>query len=137
MNGQVILIDLISAPLNDACISSLAIHHLTDEMKQNLFTRIHESLIPSGCFWNADPILAEAPNLTEVYKLAREEWATQQGTTLADVRARLGTSTTYGYSNQDQLATLDAHLQMLTSSGFSTVAVPWKYYGLAVFGGIK
>ena len=121
----------------DACISSLAIHHLTDEMKQNLFTRINESLIPTGCFWNADPTLPEAPTLTEVYKLAREEWATQQGTRLADVRARIGNSTTYGYSNQDQLATLNAHLQMLMQAGFSTVAVPWKYYGLAVFGGIK
>lgn len=121
----------------DACISSLAIHHLTDEMKQNLFTRVYKSLSASGCFWNADPILPEAPTLTDVYKLAREEWANQQGTTLADIRARLGSSSTYGYSSQDQLATLDAHLQMLRQAGFSTVAVPWKYYGLAVFGGIK
>lgn len=121
----------------DACISSLAIHHLTDEMKQNLFIRIQETLSTGGCFWNADPTLPEAPTLAEVYKLAREEWITQQGTTLADVRARMGSSTTYGYSNQDQLATLNAHLQMLIQAGFSTVAVPWKYYGLAVFGGIK
>lgn len=49
----------------------------------------------------------------------------------------MGSSSTYGYSNQDQLATLEAHLQMLTQAGFSTIAVPWKYYGLAVFGGIK
>ena len=38
---------------------------------------------------------------------------------------------------QDQLATLDAHLQMLQTAGFTTVAVPWKYYGLAVFGGVN
>ncbi|BAZ13786.1 type 12 methyltransferase [Calothrix sp. NIES-4071] len=121
----------------DACISSLAIHHLTDEMKQNLFIRIHETLSTDGCFWNADPTLPEAPVLAEVYKLAREEWATQQGTTLGDVRARVGTSSTYGYSSQDQLATLEAHLQMLMQAGFSTVAVPWKYYGLTVFGGLR
>lgn len=119
----------------DACVSSLAIHHLQDEMKFKLFQRIRNSLCQGGCFWNADPILPESPALAEVYKAAREEWATQQGTTLTEVRAKIGTTSTYGYSSQDQLATLDAHLQMLTKAGFETVAVPWKYYGLAIFGG--
>jgi tRNA (cmo5U34)-methyltransferase len=119
----------------DACVSSLAIHHLSDEMKFNLLQRIRQSLLPGGCFWNADPILPESPILAEIYKAAREEWATQQGKTLTEIRAKVGTSSTYGYSSQDQLATLDDHLQMLTKSGFATVAVPWKYYGLAVFGG--
>jgi tRNA (cmo5U34)-methyltransferase len=119
----------------NACVSSLAIHHLSDEMKFKLLQRIRESLIPGGCFWNADPTLPESPTLAEIYKTAREEWATQQGKTLTEIRAKVGTSSTYGYSSQDQLATLDAHLQMLTKSGFATVAVPWKYYGLAVFGG--
>jgi tRNA (cmo5U34)-methyltransferase len=119
----------------DACVSSLAIHHLQDEMKFKLFQRIATSLGQGGCFWNADPTLPESPALAEIYKAAREEWANQQGTNLAEIRAQLGTSTTQGYSSQDQLATLDAHLQMLTKAGLKTVAVPWKYYGLAVFGG--
>ncbi|RCJ27246.1 SAM-dependent methyltransferase [Nostoc minutum NIES-26] len=119
----------------DACISSLAIHHLQDEMKLKLFQRIAASLSQDGCFWNADPVLPESPTLAEVYKSAREEWAAQQGTSLTEIRTKLGTSSTQGYSSQDQLATLNAHLQMLTTAGFKTVAVPWKYYGLAVFGG--
>ncbi|ARV58621.1 SAM-dependent methyltransferase [Nostocales cyanobacterium HT-58-2] len=119
----------------DACVSSLAIHHLKDEMKLKLFQRISDSLCEGGCFWNADPILPESPNLAEVYKSVREEWAVQQGTTLAEIRAKIGATSTYGHSSQDQLATLDSHLQMLTKVGFETVAVPWKYYGLAVLGG--
>lgn len=119
----------------DACVSSLAIHHLQDEMKLKLFQRIAASLSQDGCFWNADPVLPESPLLAEVYTTAREEWAAQQGTSLTEVRAKLGTSTTQGHSSQDQLATLNDHLQMLTTAGFKTVAVPWKYYGLAVFGG--
>ncbi len=119
----------------DACVSSLAIHHLQDEMKFKLFQQIAASLNSNSCFWNADPTLPESPVLVEVYKAAREEWATEQGITLAEVRAKVGTSVTQGYSSQDQLASLDAHLQMLTQAGFATVAVPWKYYGLAVFGG--
>jgi tRNA (cmo5U34)-methyltransferase len=119
----------------DACVSSLAIHHLHDPMKLKLFQRIAASLTPGGYFGNADPILPESPALKEVYQAAREKWTAQQGSNLAQVRAKLGSSTQQGYSSQDQLATLDTHLQMLTASGFKTVAVPWKYYGLAVFTG--
>jgi tRNA (cmo5U34)-methyltransferase len=121
----------------DACISSLAIHHLPDEMKISLFASICKNLNHGGCFWNADPILAETPDMAFVCQTAREEWTSQQGIAIADVRAKIGTSSTYGYSSQDQLATLETHLQMLSQAGFASVAVPWKYYGLAVFGGIK
>ncbi len=119
----------------DACVSSLAIHHLQDEMKLKLFERIAASLTQNGCFWNADPTLAESPALAEVYKAAREEWAVEQEINLTEIRAKRATSTTQGYSSQDQLASLETHLQMLSKAGFKTVAVPWKYYGLAVFGG--
>ena len=37
----------------DACVSSLAIHHLSDEMKAKLYQRISKSLKSGGCFWNA------------------------------------------------------------------------------------
>ncbi|MBE8991220.1 class I SAM-dependent methyltransferase [Nostoc sp. LEGE 12450] len=119
----------------DACVSSLAIHHLQDEMKLKLFSRIAVSLTQDGCFWNGDPILPESSALAEFYQAAREEWSVEQGTNLTEIRAKLGASSTQGYSSQDQLASLDAHLQMLSKAGFKTVAVPWKYYGLAVLGG--
>ncbi|WP_392535605.1 methyltransferase domain-containing protein [Nostoc sp. C117] len=119
----------------DGCVSSLAIHHLHDEMKLKLFEQIAASLTQDGCFWNADPTLPESPALVEVYKAAREEWAIQEGISLTEIGAKRGIISTEGYSSQDQLATLDDHLQMLTKAGFKTVAVPWKYYGLAVFGG--
>ncbi|GAX36007.1 class I SAM-dependent methyltransferase [Nodularia sp. NIES-3585] len=117
----------------DACVSSLAIHHLDDPMKLKLFQRISASLSQGGYFGNADPTLPESSVLAEVYQSAREEWAAQQGTNLGAVRAKLGSSSQQGYSSQDQLATLDTQLQMLVKSGFKTVAVPWKYYDLAVF----
>ena len=119
----------------NACISSLAIHHLKDEMKFKLFYRIAESLISGGCFWNADPILAESKIMADIYQAVREDWVDRQRTTLAEIRAKIGNGTAHGYSNPDQLATLSVHLEMLIKAGFDTVAVPWKYYGLAVFGG--
>jgi tRNA (cmo5U34)-methyltransferase len=38
----------------DAVISALAIHHLPDEDKQNLFARVYRSLAPGGVFVNAE-----------------------------------------------------------------------------------
>ena len=119
----------------NACISSLAIHHLEDEMKLKLFERIRESLNAGGCFWNADPLLAESAAMKDIYQAARGDWALSQGETLAQIRANVGKSVSYGYSNPDRLATLSAQLEMLVKARFETVAVPWKYYGMAVCGG--
>ena len=126
----------------DACVSSLAIHHVSDEMKAKLFQSIGKSLKAGGCFWNADPVLPESPALAEIYQAAREEWAQQQGTSMKEVRSRLASnsdsidySASYGYSSQDQLASLDAQLQLLVLAEFNTVAVLWKYYKFAEFGG--
>ncbi len=119
----------------DACVSSLAIHHLTNEMKLKLFQRIRQGLKPGGVFWNADLIVPESVELAEIYKSVREEWAIEQETTLAEVRAQMGINVARGHSSQDQLATLEEHLQILSQAGFKSIAVPWKYYSLAVFGG--
>lgn len=119
----------------DGCVSSLAIHHLTDGMKQELFRSISKNLSNGGCFWNADPILQESSQLQPIYSTLREQWTMAQGTTIAEVRSQIGNSLPIGYSGQDRLATLDAHCTMLTKAGFKTVAVPWRFFGLAIFGG--
>ncbi len=119
----------------DAAVSSLAIHHLDDEMKFKLFQQVADSLCHGSCFWNADPVLPELPAIAEVYEAAREEWATQQVTELTEILTKVGISDPQGYSSPDQLATLDTHMQMLSIAGFETIAIPWKHYGLAVFGG--
>ncbi len=122
--------DLVPFPACDACVSSLAIHHLDNEMKRTLFGRIAEALAPGGWFWNGDPVLAEAPWLATVYQEVRPPAAE-----VADVRARMGVSVVCGHSGPDRLATLEEHLEMLRGAGFKTVAVPWRCYGLAVMGG--
>jgi len=124
--------DLVPFPPCDACVSSLAIHHLDNGMKQTLFGRIAGALAPEGWFWNGDPVLPEAPWLATVYQEARPPAAA-----VADVRARMGVSVEHGHSGPDRLATVVEHLEMLRGAGFSTVAVPWRSYGLAVMGGQK
>ncbi|WP_159785140.1 class I SAM-dependent methyltransferase [Sodalinema gerasimenkoae] len=120
-----------------ACVSSLAIHHLSDEMKQTLFNWVFSILEPGGCFWNTDPVVPETPHLKDVYQSVREEWAQKKGDAIAATRAKVGESVPQGHSGQDRLASLQTHLQMLTSAGFQDVAIPWKYFGFAVFGGYR
>lgn len=119
----------------DACVSSFAIHHLDDEMKQQLFEWVAQHLVPGGYFWNADPMLAESDALAEKYKALREEWARQNGVDLETVRSKMGQSILEGCSGPDRLATLSQHLEMMTRAGFTSLSVPWKFYGYAVFGG--
>lgn len=119
----------------DGCVSSLAIHHLTDEMKQQLLTCIGQNLQPGGCFWNADPILQESEALKTIYATVREQWTNAQGTTLREIRAQIGNSQPQGYSGQDRLASLSDHVKMLSNAQFKTIAVPWRFFGLAIFGG--
>ncbi len=119
----------------DGCVSSLAIHHLTDEMKQQLFTCIGQHLKPGSCFWNADPILQESVTLQETYQTLREQWTLAQGTTVKEVRSQIGNSQPQGHSGQDRLASVEAHLTMLSQAKFKTVTVPWRFFGIAIFGG--
>lgn len=120
----------------DACVSSLAIHHLEDAITQKLYRAVQQQLQAGGCFWNADPVLPESPMLETIYQAARHAWATQHGIDLTAVRSQMGNSIQQGYSGPDRLATLAWHLTALTQAGFTTTAVPWKYYSMAVFGGL-
>lgn len=62
----------------DACVSSLAIHHLDDGMKKRLFGCISRNLKSGGSFWNADPVLLES-RLSDIYQQVREEWTRGRG----------------------------------------------------------
>ena len=114
----------------DACVSALAIHHLSDTTKLQVFQQVRASLRPGGCFWNADPVLPESEALRKIYQRNRDRQSVPE-----DVRAKLGKTESHGYSAQDRVATLEAQLHMLRQAGFENVAVPWKYFYLAIFGG--
>ena len=124
-------------PQFEACVSSLAIHHLNDALKLNLFQHIHHSLVPGGCFWNADPILAESPEIAKVYQTMSEAWTASNSTPREQVQTQLGARESQGHSSHDHLATLALQLRLLQQAGFTSVEVPWKYYGMAVFGGFS
>ncbi len=48
--------DALPAGPFDAIVSSLAIHHLDDAGKRDLYARAHDALVPGGVFVNADQV---------------------------------------------------------------------------------
>lgn len=118
----------------DVCLSSLAIHHLTDPMKQKLFQWIRKNLHPNGCFWNGDLVLPDFPSLVEVYQKIRQQWAISHGTTVTAIREKIVPTQPQGYSHEQQMGDLLDQIAMLKTAGFDPV-MPWKYYQLAIFGG--
>lgn len=113
----------------DLVISALAIHHLPDEGKRDLYTRIHDALKPGGLFVNAEQV--SGPNSTSDERYARI-W-------LEEIR-HLGVPEHEIEKAQqrmayDQCASIDAQLSWLRDAGFSDVDCSFKAWCFAVLSG--
>lgn len=85
----------------DAVVSGLAIHHLEDERKRELFEEIHTLLTPGGVFANLDLVASASLRLHERFR--REIGRTQDDPTdrLADVSEQMGWLRNAGFSEVD------------------------------------
>lgn len=113
----------------DLVISALAIHHLPDDMKLNLYRRIHEALQPGGLFVNAEQVAGPTPVADERYARIWLEQIRQLGVSEQEVekaRQRMA---------YDQCAPVASQLQWLQEAGFSDVDCSFKAWRFAVFSG--
>jgi trans-aconitate methyltransferase len=115
----------------DVVISTLAIHHLTDPQKLELFRKIHKALRKEGWFVNGDVVLFESNRHTFLHDQVRAEHASTQGVELnaLDAETQSGSG--------DNLSTLKTQLALLEIAGFHSIDVIWKYYQFVVYGGFK
>ncbi len=104
-----------SGPL-DAVISGLALHHLEDERKQELFGEIHALLTPGGVFANLDLVTSTSPRLHERFR--REIGRVQDDPT-------------------DRLASLSEQIDWLRDASFSEVDCHFKWLELALVVAVK
>jgi tRNA (cmo5U34)-methyltransferase len=100
----------------DAVVSGLAIHHLGDERKRELFSEIHTLLAPGGVFANLDLVRSASPQLHERFR--REIGRTQDDPT-------------------DRLADLSAQLEWLREAGFGEAECHFKWLELALTVAVK
>ena len=127
-------LDLAKEPLcgrYEAVVSALAIHHVSDEVKQDLFGNIHDVLCDGGVLINADQVLGATPEIDEQYKAAWLRQVREQGVAeddLAAARERM---------KEDEMSTLSSQIEQLEGIGFRMVNCWYKNYGFVVYAGRK
>ncbi len=95
----------------DAIVSGLAIHHLEDERKRELFGEVQALLAPGGVFANLDLVSPPSPRIHERF------------------RREIGRSED---DPSDRLAELGEQLSWLRDAGFSEVDCDFKWLELAL-----
>ena len=115
----------------DAVVSALAIHHLRDDDKRELFRRVKDRLEPGGVFINAEIVLAPTQMLAEADAKWHRDAASALGTTnreWADAEELM---------KHDRCATLEDQLRWLRTAGFEDVDCLFKMRSFAVLAAIK
>ncbi len=115
----------------DIVISSLSIHHLSDEEKRNLYHKIFSLLNTDGIFINADQVLGHTPFIESLYKNDWKQKIESSGLTGEELQAA------YERTKLDQMAPLEDQIQWLKESGFQDVDCLYKYFNFVVLFGRK
>jgi cyclopropane fatty-acyl-phospholipid synthase-like methyltransferase len=102
----------------DVVVSALAIHHLPDSRKRELFAEVYRLLPEGGVFYNLDCVQSASPELHVLNQIAFG----------LDDR---------GEDPSDQPATLIDQLAWLREAGFHHVDCFWKWMELSLLGGRK
>ena len=122
----------------DVVVSSMAIHHLNMDEKQNFFAAISRHMRSGGHFINIDVVLPPSGPLDEWYMKLWEEWMDEKRAELkafdepsGDVIVR------YKKGRENQPDTIEYQLDVLRSAGFTDVDCYYKYGIFVVYGGTK
>src|SRR5713226_9734578 len=109
----------VSGPFH-AAVSAVAIHHLVDDRKRELYREIFDLVAQGGIFLN-DEAVASPPGFKARFEELRSEMEAQ---------VRLA-------GHHSHVASLPSQLAWVSEAGFQSVDCFWKYLGMAIFGGVK
>jgi tRNA (cmo5U34)-methyltransferase len=104
----------------DAVVSALAIHHLDDPAKRDLFARVRAALAPGGVFVNAEQVAGETPWLDAAYVERHERAARALGAGDAERAAAVQRM------SHDRCATVEDQLAWLRDAGFADAECLWQ-----------
>lgn len=115
----------------DTVISALSIHHLEDEDKAKLFTRIYNSLPSGGLFINYDQFCAGQAEINNWFNSYWENQLATSGLTDKDIqlwkeRRKL-----------DRECSVEQEVDMLKNVGFNIVKCVYSYQKFSVIVAIK
>jgi tRNA (cmo5U34)-methyltransferase len=116
----------------EAVISSLCVHHLPDERKQQLFAEILERLAPGAWYFNYDPVTANDPAVEAVWQHVEDA----RDPEAAAKRAHRSPSEQARWENHVRhIIALDTQIGFLRSAGFEAIDVYWKELDHVIYGG--
>ncbi len=110
----------------DAVVSSLAIHHLDNPGKRELFARVLDALAPGAMFVNAEQVIGPTPRIDAQYAAWHKRASFALGTTEQEWDESLERRAF------DRSATVADQLQWLTGAGFTDVDCPFQDHLFAV-----
>lgn len=114
-----------------AVVSALAIHHLSDDDKRALFSRVHAALGPGGVFVNAEQVQAPTPALQQVYVDRHRSEARAAGATADEWGAAVERM------RVDRCATVEDQLSWLRAAGFADADCLFKDHRFAVLVAVR
>lgn len=109
-----------------AVVSALAIHHLDDAGKRDLFARAYAQLKPGGVFVNAEQVAGPTPRLDALYRAWHESSARAAGSDDAEWEAA------EERMRFDRCATVEDQLVWLREAGFEDVDCRFQDHRFAV-----
>jgi tRNA (cmo5U34)-methyltransferase len=115
----------------DAVVSALAVHHLDDPGKRELFARAHDALAPGGVFVNAEQVAGPTARLDAAYRAWHRERALALGASEQDWREA---EERMAY---DRCASVEAQLGWLRDAGFAEADCLFKDRRFAVLVGLR
>ncbi len=118
--------DPLPAGLFDGVVSALAIHHIDDMAKRDLFARVQAAVIPGGVFVNAEQVAGPTTWLDAHYRAHHREASAELGTTAEEWQAAEKRMAL------DRCATTGAQLGWLREAGFVDVDCLYKDHRFAV-----
>jgi SAM-dependent methyltransferase len=116
----------------DAVVTSLAVHHLSDGRKRELFGEILGHLVPGGWFLNYDPVAITDP----VVRAAWHRVEDRRDPSAAGKRNHRSPEEQLRWENHTRfMIPLDPQVAYLREAGFEGVDVYWKELDYAIYGG--
>ena len=125
------LTDPLPAGPFDAVVSALAIHHLQDGQKRDLFLRIGGVLAAGGIFVNAEQVLGATPWHQRLYEETHLGVARALGSSPEEI-ARANQRMQY-----DRCTTLAKQIDWLNELGYQRAACFFHWFRFAVYAGWK
>jgi len=118
----------------DAIVTSMSVHHLTDERKQGLFAEILAHLVPGGWYFNFDPVTATDPAVRATW----ERVADIEDPAAAHKRHNRTPEQAAHWENHVRyIIPLDQQLEYLRAAGFQGIDVYWKKLENVIYGGYR